>query len=69
MIKDIVFSILGEYTPVMTDSYTTDGMFNGSVVASGAAGVDWPFIGGLVLLALTLYCVFRIIGAVMNNVG
>lgn len=68
MIKNIVFQILGDYTPVMTDSYTTDGAFLGTEVAFGMAGVDWPFIAGCVLLALTLYCVFRIIGSVINNV-
>lgn len=69
MIKELVISILGEYEPVMTDVYTTSAPFEyvGSVVASGAAGVDWVYVGGLVLLALTLYSVFRIIGGVLSN--
>lgn len=67
MMKDIIINIFGEYTPVYTDSYTTDGVFNGTVVASGAAGVDWTYIGGVVLFAISLYCVFRIIGSLIKN--
>lgn len=60
--KSLILEIFGSYTPVMTDSYTTDGAFNGSVVASGMAGVDFPWIAGFVLFALCVYCVFRLVG-------
>lgn len=60
--KSIILDLFGQYTPVMTDSYTSDGAFNGTVVASGAAGVDYPWIAGFVLFAICFYCVFRIVG-------
>lgn len=67
MMKDLIFNIFGTYTPVMTDSYTTDGAFNGTVVASGMAGVDWPFVLGVLLFAVVLYSFFRLIGGLIKN--
>lgn len=67
MMRDLIESIFGTYQPVYTDSYTTDGAFLGTVVADGAAGVDWMYIAGVVLFAITLYSLFRIIGGLIKN--
>lgn len=66
--KDLIVEIFGEYEPVMTETYipyTIDGeMFYdvADVVASGAAGVDWAWVMGVLLFALVLYSLFRILG-------
>lgn len=66
MMKDLVINIFGSYEPIYTDVVTTDGAIQ-SVVASGAAGVDWVYVAGVAIFALTLFCVFRIIGSVIKN--
>lgn len=68
MIKTLIESILGVYEPVMTDIYSLTEPYEyiGSQVANGASGVDWVYIAGILMLALTLYCVFRIIGSLFN---
>ena len=66
--KELVLSIFGEYEPVMTQiAVTTE--FEGAlstelvdVVASGSAGLDWPWIMGVLLFAIVLYSLFRILG-------
>lgn len=66
--KDIIIRIFGEYEPVMSQAiatYEVDGMMDYSVidvVASGAAGVDWAWVMGVVLFAIVLYSLFRILG-------
>lgn len=74
--KDLILSIFGEYEAV---TYTvTNGVYNPalddveqiqySAVASGFAGVDWPFVLGVLVFIVALYCVLRIVGAVISRV-
>lgn len=66
--KDLIISIFGTYEPVMSKAVaqsTVDGITSYDivdVVASGAAGVDWAWIAGVLLFALVLYSMFRILG-------
>lgn len=66
--KDLVLSIFGSYEPVMTLTPVTteiEGVVSTElveVVASGAAGLDWPWIMGVLLFAIVLYSLFRILG-------
>ena len=66
--KDLVLSIFGSYEPVMTLAPVTtevEGVVSTElveVVASGAAGLDWPWIMGVLLFAIVLYSLFRILG-------
>lgn len=66
--KDMIISLFGEYTPVMTQievETTVEGALSTEVVevvASGMAGVDWPWIMGVLLFAIVLYSLFRILG-------
>lgn len=66
--RDLIISIFGEYQPVMTDVYNAVTESYDSVVASGLAGVDWVYVLGVVGFFLVLYCVLRIIGAVISRV-
>ena len=63
--RDLIIAIFGQYTPVSytvynaaTDSYDT-------VIAQGFSGVDWPYILGVFGFFMCLYCVLRIIGALI----
>lgn len=66
--KDLIISIFGPYEPVMTQTVITteiEGVLLTElvdVVASGAAGLDWPWIMGVLLFAIVLYSLFRILG-------
>jgi uncharacterized phage infection (PIP) family protein YhgE len=51
--------LLGTYTPV---TYEVDGI---SVIASGFAGVDWPYIIRAVAFLLVFYCIFRLLGVLL----
>lgn len=62
--RELMQSIFGVYTPVSVTE-NVDGV---EVVRylSGVAGVDWEYIGGVLLFAVCLYCMFRILGGVMK---
>ena len=60
--QDILTAIFGTYTPVTSDAVVSAA--DGSVtvvnqVASGMAGVDWPYV--------VLYSFFRLIGAILKG--
>lgn len=57
--RDLIVTIFGTYTPVI-DPVTNS-------VAAGAAGVDWPFIGGVLLFGLVLWSFFRLLGVVFKR--
>ena len=74
--KDLIASIFGTYTPVTyqyewsqwdvaTEQYLT---MRATKVADGMAGVDWPYVLGVLIFIVSLYCVLRIIGVVINRV-
>lgn len=52
-------SVLGTYVPVTDAS---------GVIPSGFAGVDWSFIFAGVLLCLVVFCVFKVIGAMICKI-
>lgn len=66
--KDLIISIFGPYEPVTTVETVATGIEGAlstetiEVVASGMAGVDWPWIMGVLLFAIVLYSLFRILG-------
>ena len=67
--KNLIIELFGRYEPVTYTEYffytaadgtiTTD--FN-EIVAPGLAGVDWPWLMGVLLFAIVLYSLFRILG-------
>lgn len=54
--KALITSLFGVYEPVMA----------GEVVASGLAGVDWPWVAGVLLFAIVLYSFFRLVGVLLK---
>lgn len=70
--KELITTLFGTYTPVTCDAvytYVVEGQTYidyYDVVASGAAGLDWPWIMGAVLFAICLWSLFRIIGSLFK---
>ena len=62
-LKVLLTNLIGAYQPVV---YQIDGGL--SVIPSGMAGVDWAWLGALLLFMLTLYCVFRTVGVILNAI-
>lgn len=65
MMREVLRSIFGTYTPISVTETTADGA---TVVRylNGLAGVDWEYVGGVLLFSIVLYCLFRILGGVMK---
>lgn len=70
--KEIIEMIFGAYVPVMT---TENIILNGvdgdvvqtvDVVASGLAGVDWPWVAGVLLFSVVLFCFLKMLGGVLK---
>lgn len=60
--RDVIISVFGDYSPVMSDVLDSEGAVIGEVVASGMAGVDWPYVLGVLGFFLILYSFFRLLG-------
>ena len=71
-LKSMVTSIFGEYNPVTTTSVISETVGDDThqylveTVASGAAGVDYEWIAGVVLFAIMLYCLMKLLGGVLK---
>lgn len=69
--KTLVETIFGIYTPVLT-TVPVSSAADGSVqlvetVASGVAGVDWPWVAGVFLFGIVLYSFFRLVGVLLRG--
>lgn len=67
--KAMIVDLFGRYTPVTYSEYFVYTAADGTViqdvnevVASGLAGVDWPWVAGVFLFAIVLYSLFRLLG-------
>lgn len=61
--KDLIISIFGTYEPVSVINALGDTEY-----LQGVAGVDWPYVLGVLGFFVTLYCILRIIGGVISRV-
>ena len=64
--KDLILSLFGDYAPVTNVTVTADGAAIEEVV-SGMAGVDWPWLTGVLLFAIVLYSFFRLVGVILRG--
>lgn len=62
--RDLIIDIFGTYQPNTYEMITTDGAID--VIPNGLAGVDIPYIAGVILFGIFLYCTFRIIGGLIK---
>lgn len=67
--KNMIIDLFGSYQPVTYTEYIPYTAADGTamwdsyeVVASGLAGVDWPWVAGVFLFAIVLYSLFRLLG-------
>ena len=63
--KQFVLSLFGSYTPVTYS--VVQGETSYDVVASGFAGVDWPWVIGALIFCICLYSFFRLLGLVFKR--
>ena len=70
--RALIQTLFGTYTPVTYEvfEYDVNGVLRKlyDAIPNGLAGVDWPFILNVVIFIVVLYCVLRIIGAVISRV-
>lgn len=59
----MILDFIGSYTPV---SYV-DLASGAEIVASGAAGVDWPWIFSAALFLLAFWSFFRLVGVLLSK--
>ena len=63
--RDLIETLFGTYTP---PTYTEAvGEVSREIIPSGAAGVDWPYVLGVLAFLLVLYCILRIFGTVISK--
>lgn len=65
-VKQIIEAIFGLYVPVTYIEYLPDGTPY-SVIPDGLGGVDWSYVLGVLGFFVVLYCVLRILGAVISK--
>jgi len=71
--KDLILTIFGAYEPVTTTAaYVVPGAEGSTleevqVVASGLAGVDWPWVAGVLLFGIVLYSFLRLVGVLLGD--
>lgn len=56
--KDLLFTLFGEYEPILNS--------DGEII-QGLSGIDYPWILGVLIFMLFLYCILRMIGGFTKN--
>lgn len=64
--KELITRLFGAYTPIASTEVLPSGETIETVV-SGAAGIDWAWLAGVVLFTVCLWSVFRLIGVVLHG--
>lgn len=66
-----LLDFLGSYTPQVGIVYLWDEVSQTYVeyeqTLSGLAGVDWPWIGGLSLILVCVFCLFKAVGGLFKK--
>lgn len=62
--KDLIIEIFGEYVPVTYE--VTDGDVVSEIVANGAAGVDWAYVGSILIFCVALYGIISLLRVVIK---
>lgn len=69
--KNLIYSLFGSYEPLTVVDHVwnpvTEEYEQFIRYAEGLSGVDWMWLAGVGLFALTLYCVFKIVGGVIKS--
>lgn len=62
--KDLILDIFGEYVPVTYE--ITEGDVVTEIVATGAAGVDWAYVGAIAIFCVALYGIISLLRVVIK---
>ena len=71
--KDLILTIFGAYEPITTTAaYVVPGVEGSTleevqVIAFGLAGVDWPWVAGVLLFGIVLYSFLRLVGVLLGD--
>lgn len=65
-VREIIESIFGNYNPIIYETMDVEGNIL-EVIPDGLAGVDWPYVLGVLGFFVVLYCVLRIVGSVISK--
>lgn len=69
-IVSVIRSIFGTYSPIVYNDYVTNSAGEPLLVSrvpDGLAGVDIEYLACVLLFGLCVYCLFKIIGAVISG--
>lgn len=67
-IVEFLSSLLGEYQPVFYEVYNETTETVERIIPAGLAGVDWLYIGSLLLLAIVVFCTLKCLGALICKI-
>lgn len=67
-LPEFLASVLGEYTPVSYEVYDVASDTVSRVIPSGVAGVDWLYVGSLLLLIVVVFCVLKCLGGLICKI-
>ena len=71
-LKDIIVSIFGSYEPVTQETVVTETIDGSTVetvirtVAPGLAGVDFEWIGSVLMFGVVLFCLGKLLGGMVK---
>lgn len=61
----LIESIFGSYEPITYQVYNSVSDTVESIIPSGMAGVNWPYVLAVALFGMVLYCILRMLGGVL----
>lgn len=69
-VRGALTAVVGEYAPLtqmVTDVYNDGSVVISNQVVEGLAGMDWIWIVSAGIFALMIYCLFRLLGALISR--
>lgn len=68
-LKELILSVFGDYEPRTQTIETTQGdqVTTQVEIIPGVAGVDWPWLAGVLVFSIAFYGFFRILGVLIRG--
>lgn len=68
-LKELILSVFGEYEPRTQTIETSQGdqVTTQVEIIPGVAGVDWPWLAGVLVFSIAFYGFFRILGVLIRG--
>lgn len=58
--------VFGHYTPNTYEVITSDGSIQ-SVIPAGLSGVDFRYVGSVLIFTVFMFCIMRIVGSLFSR--